>query len=228
MCFSEPVSFVVGGMLITGGAYAAWKAYKINMRYFPVALMPVLAGVQQMMEGHVWMGLNDGAPNMVWWSAMGFIFFSWLMWPTWIPFSIYFLEPPGSKRKRTLMMFAAAGLVLGLTLYIPHMAHPDWVKVAINNHSIAYEDTMFLDYIIPRWTTYAIYVFLIVTPPLISTYLHMRLFGLTLIAVIAVVWVFLSYAYISFFCLLAGMATIHLIYIIAYNKCCRECPELFR
>jgi len=56
----------------------------------------------------------------------------------------------------------------------------------------------------------------------------MRLFGLTLIAVIAVVWVFLSYAYISFFCLLAGAATLHLIYIIVHNKCCRECPEIFR
>ena len=87
---------------------------------------------------------------------------------------------------------------------------------------------MFLDYFIPRELTYAIYVFLIVTPPLISTYLHMRLFGLTLIAVIAVVWIFLTYAYISFFCLLAGVATLHLIYIIAFNKCCRECPELFR
>lgn len=228
MCMSEPVSFVAGGMLLAGGAYAAWKAYKINMRYFPVALMPVLAGIQQMMEGHVWMGLNDSDPNMVWWGAMGFIFFSWLMWPTWIPFAIYFLEPPDSKRKRTLLMFALSGLALGLTLYIPHMVNPDWVKVAINNHSIAYEDTMFLDYFIPRELTYAIYVFLIVTSPLISSYLHMRLFGLTLIAVIAVVWVFLSYAYISFFCLLAGAATLHLIYIIVHNKCCRECPEIFR
>ena len=64
MCMSEPVSFVAGSALLVGGAYAAWKAYKINMRYFPVALMPVLAGIQQMMEGHVWMGLNDVDPNM--------------------------------------------------------------------------------------------------------------------------------------------------------------------
>tara|TARA_B100000508_G_C11433468_1_gene264668 strand:+ start:115 stop:795 length:681 start_codon:yes stop_codon:yes gene_type:complete len=225
---SESVSFVAGGMLLAGGAYAAWKAYKINIRYFPVALMPVLAGIQQMMEGHVWMGLNDGDPNMVWWGAMGFIFFSWLMWPTWIPFSIYFLEPKGSKRKTTLLMFAFAGLALGLTLYIPHLINPDWVKVVISNHSISYEDTMFLDYFIPRELTYLIYVFLIITPPLISSYFHMRLFGLTLVAVIAVVWVFLSYAYISFFCLLAGVATLHLIYIIVHNKCCLECPKIFR
>jgi hypothetical protein len=112
MCFSEPVSFIAAGVLVTGGGFAAWKAWKINKRYLPVAMMPIMAGLQQFMEGHVWMGLNDAVPFM--------------------PFSIYFLEPPGSKRKGTLLMFALAGLVLGLTLYIPHLTHPDWVKVAIN------------------------------------------------------------------------------------------------
>ena len=227
MCLSESVSFATGGMLIVGGAFASWKAWKINKRYLPIALMPVMAGVQQYMEGHVWMGLNDSDPFMVWWGAMGFIFFSWFMWPVWIPFGVYALEPPESRRKKVLMLFALAGAVLGLVLYIPHLLNPDWVSVSINKHSLAYEDTMFLDYLIPRWLTYAMYVFLVIAPPLMSTYLHMRLFGLTLIAIVTLVYIFLSYAYISFFCLLAGAGTIHLIYIILRNKCCRECPVLF-
>lgn len=190
--------------------------------------MPVLAGTQQIMEGHVWMGLNENAPSMVWWAAMWFILFSWLMWPLWIPMGIYVLEPPDSRRKKPLLAFALAGLIFGLVLYVPHLIHPDWVKVHINRSSISYEDTMFLDYLIPRWLTYVIYLFLIATPSLMSTYLHMRLFGLTLIAIVMLVYLFLSYAYISFFCLLAGLGTVHLIYIILANKCCRECPELFR
>ena len=52
--------------------------------------------------------------------------------------------------------------------------------------------------------------------------------GLTLIAVTVVVYAFLTFAYISFFCFLAGLGTLHLIYIIVRNKCCRECPEIFR
>ena len=116
---------------------------------------------------------------------------------------------------------------MGLVLYVPHLLNPDWVSVGINQRSLAYEDTMFLDYLIPRWLTYAIYLFLVVAPPLMSTYLHVRLFGLTLIAIVAAVYIFLSYAYISFFCLLAGVGTIHLIYVILRNKCCRECPVLF-
>lgn len=37
----------------------------------------------------------------------------------------------------------------------------------------------------------------------------------------------LQYAYISFFCLLAGLATLHLVYIILSNKCAEECSDLF-
>ena len=51
-----------------------------------------------------------------------------------------------------------------------------------------------------------------VSGTLLSTYLHVRLFGLTLIAVTAAVYLFLSYAYISLFCFLAGLAAIHLIH----------------
>jgi hypothetical protein len=227
MCFSEPVSFAIGGILIVGGAFAGWKAFKINKRYFPVSQLPTLAGLQQITEGHVWMGVNNGDLSMTWWAAMGFIFFSWLIWPLWIPFSIYFLEPQGSPRKLPLLGFALAGLIFGLILFIPHLCHPEWITVTINKHSLAYEDTMFIDYLIPRWLTYLIYLFLIVAPTMISTYLHIRLFGLTIIVVTAVVVAFLTFAYISFFCFLAGLGTLHLIYVIVWNKCRRECPELF-
>lgn len=227
MCFCEPVSYAAGGILLVGGVFAGWKAFRINKRYFPVSQMPTLAGFQQFAEAHVWMGMNNADPSMIWWAAMTFIFFSWLIWPVWIPFSIYFLEPPASRRKMPLLAFATAGLVFGLVLFVPHVFHPDWVNVRINRQSLAYEDTMFLDYLIPRWQTYTIYIFLLVVPAMISTYLHIRLFGLTLIAVLVVVYAFLAYAYISLFCFLAGLATLHLIYIILRNKCCRECPEIF-
>jgi hypothetical protein len=85
-----------------------------------------------------------------------------------------------------LLGFTLAGLVFGLILFVPHLFHPDWVNVRIDRQSLAYEDTMFLDYLIPRWLTYLIYVFLLITPTMISTYLHIRLFGLTLIAITVV------------------------------------------
>ena len=79
----------------------------------------------------------------------------------------------------------------------------------------------------PRWLTNLIYVLLIVVPPALSRYKHMRHFAWTLVAVIVVDFAPLQFAYISFFCLLAGLATLHLVYIILTNKCAQDCPELF-
>ena len=122
---------------------------------------------------------------------------------------------------------ALIGLAFGLLLYIPHGLNSSMVVVEINNQSLAYEKSMWLDYMMPRWLTNTIYVTLITLPPALSHYKHMRHFALTLVAVIVIDIAFLQFAYISFFCLLAGLATLHLVYIILTNKCARECPELF-
>ena len=227
MCLSAEVSFAASVFLVGGGAFASWKATQINIRYLPVALMPLFAGLQQFMEGYVWVGVNTGDPFTTLWSALGFIFFTWFMWPFWIPLASYVLEPSGSRRRPWMLAMALGGLAFGLSLYIPHLINPDWVLVTVNQQSLAYEGTMILDYLMPRWMTYVIYLFLIIAPPAISTYLHMRWFALTIVAVVVVDILFLRYAYISFFCLLAGLGTLHLIYIILRNKCARECPMLF-
>jgi hypothetical protein len=77
-----------------------------------------------------------------------------------------------------------------LILFLPHLFHSVWVNVSVNDRSLSYEDTMFLDYLIPRWLTYVIYIFLPVTPAVISTNPHIRLFGLTLIIATVIVYLF--------------------------------------
>ncbi len=227
MCFSETVSFTASAMLLAGGGYSVQKAWKANKKYLPVALMPVFAGLQQFSEGLVWNGMTGNDPLTVLVSALGFIFFTWFMWPFWIPLAVYVLEPPESRRKHLFSVFALIGLAFGLILYVPHLVNPEWINVSINRDSLAYEGTMLLDFMMPRILTNIIYLSLIIVPPLLSRYRHINYFGFTLIAVVVVDFLFLRYAYISFFCLLAGMATLHLIYIISRNKCSRECPELF-
>lgn len=227
MCLSQTVSFAASVFLVGGGVFATYKATQINKRYIPAALMPLFAGLQQFMEGNVWLGVNTGDPSTVLWGALGFIFFTWFMWPVWIPFTVYVLEPDDSKRKRLFGIFTLIGLALGVALFVPHLINPEWINVTVNQDSLAYEGTMLLDYMMPREVTYAIYLFLIIVPPLMSRYLHMRWFGVTIIAVVVIDLLFLRYAYISFFCLLAGLGTLHLIYIILRNKCARECPMLF-
>lgn len=228
MCFSQTVSFIGGAALIAGGAYSARKALEINPRYLPAAVLPILAGVQQGFEGHVWMGLDHGDAAMVSWAALGFIFFSWLAWPVLIPFLTGMLEPD-KKRKRIMWIFTLAGAALGLTMFIPYLLHPDWLTVGITRHSIAYNARLLTDAFMPRELTYLIYLSIVITPPLLSSFYHMRTFGLTLLAIVMLTYFLLFYAYISFFCILAATGTLHLIYIIVRNKCCQQhCPVLFR
>ncbi len=227
MCLSAQVSFAASAVLGVGGIAIARIAWQRNLRYLPLALMPVFAAIQQFSEGFVWLGMTGNDPFTVIWGAMGFMFFTWFMWPVWIPFSVYVLEPRDSPRKPWFLATALVGLVFGLLLYVPHGFTTGMVVVEINNQSLAYENSMWLDFMMPRLLTNTIYVALIIIPPALSRYRHMRHFALTLVGVVVVDFALLQYAYISFFCLLAGLATLHLVYIIWVNGCARECPELF-
>lgn len=227
MCLSATVSFTASVLLTGGGAAIIVKAWRSNLRYLPIGLMPLFAGIQQFMEGFVWIGVNGGDHTTMVWGAMGFIFFTWFMWPFWIPFAVWVLEPPESRRRPLFLGMTAVGLILGLLLYIPHGFGTDWLVVTVNRNSLAYENSMLLDQFLPRWITYSLYVLLIIAPPALSHYRHMRHFALTVVAVVVLDVTLLRYAYISFFCLLAGLATVHLAWIILTNKCAEECPELF-
>ena len=227
MCLSAGVSFTASVFLGVGGVAITRTAWQRNLRYLPLALMPLFAGIQQFSEGYVWLGMTGDNPVSVFFGAMGFMFFTWFMWPVWIPFCVFVLEPDTSRRKPWFLALFLTGLLFGLLLYVPHGFSRDMVVVEINNQSLAYEKSMWLDFIMPRWLTNTIYVALIIIPPALSHYRHVRHFALTLVGVVVVDLVLLQYAYISFFCLLAGLATLHLVHIILVNGCARECPELF-
>ena len=227
MCLSATVSFAASALLTAGGTAIIVKAARSNWRYLPIGLMPLFAGIQQFSEGFVWVGVNGGDHATMVWGAMSFIFFTWFMWPFWIPFSVWVLEPPDSHRRPWFLAMTGVGLLLGLLLYIPHGLGTDWLVVTVNRDSLAYENSMLLDQFMPRWISYTLYVFLIIAPPALSRYRHMRHFALTVVAVVVLDVTLLRYAYISFFCLLAGLATLHLAWIILTNKCAEECPELF-
>ena len=54
MCFSEPVSFAVGGALMVGGAFAGWKAFKITkgtFRFRKCRLWPDFSNSQKVTSG---------------------------------------------------------------------------------------------------------------------------------------------------------------------------------
>lgn len=112
MCLSATVSFTASALLTTGGAAIIVKAVRSNWRYLPIGLMPLFAGIQQFSEGFVWVGVNGGDHTTMVWGAMSFIFFTWFMWPFWIPFSVWVLEPPESRRRPWFLAMTGWGCCL--------------------------------------------------------------------------------------------------------------------
>lgn len=216
MCVSAEVSFGMAGLLVAGGTFAIQKARHTDIRYVPLAAFPVLVGVQQAVEGTVW--IQADAENLQHLAALVYLFFTWMVWTSYVPYMTARLE--GSRRKRLLFLrFAQAGFVLGLVLYLPNFWNPDWLEVGIINHSIAYQCTLITDSVLPRSVPYFLYLALIALPPLLSSHRALNIFGAGLVAFVPLTYFFFYYAHISVLCFFAAVMTLYIIYVILHDKC---------
>jgi hypothetical protein len=86
-------------------------------------------------------------------------------------------------------------------------------------HSLNYETRLIPDQFMPRLFTTMLYLALVGGAPLLSSHRQIRLFGWSLIFFVPVTYLIYSYAYISVLCFFAAFATVHLIYIVAMDKC---------
>ena len=210
MCFSAEVSFASAAVLLPAGAIAAHKASKTNRRYLPIAVLPFLFGLQQLFEGFVWMGGSWASEDMVRRFSMAYMFFSWLAWPVWVPYSTYFLEP--CRRRHVYLLFAILGGMLGALQYVPYFAHDGWLETTFLPHVIVYGGNVLFDLIMRREFTYAIYLFVITAPLLTSSDPHARIFGLLITGVALTTYAFFAYAHISVFCFGGALMSLYIVW----------------
>ena len=78
MCFSASASFTASAILMPLGLYATHIARKTDQPdYVPLALTPFFFGVQQLIEGFVWIGVKHGnVEPLTRISSLGFLFFA--------------------------------------------------------------------------------------------------------------------------------------------------------
>lgn len=90
MCFSATASFAVAGALGVAGALSVYKTKKQFHLFF--SAIPLLFATQQAAEGFVWLGLNGVCPQLLTTAMYTFLFFAFIFWPFWIPFSLWIRE----------------------------------------------------------------------------------------------------------------------------------------
>lgn len=113
MCFSSGASFTAGVVLSTIGV----ATIKMTRRKeeIPFAMIPLLFGIQQLIEGVLWLSFQFNAQLLNVVMTYLFTLFSHVIWPIWMPLSIGLIETV-PWRKRVIWVFQITGGGVGLYL----------------------------------------------------------------------------------------------------------------
>ena len=143
MCFSASASFGLGTALMATGVLTVKRA--VTPTQIPFALIPIFFSIQQFVEGFLWLSLTHSSWQG-WHLSATYIFlvFAQVLWPSWVPFSIFLMEENVS-RKRILLALTGFGSVV--SFYVLFALFNYNINSSIKEHHISY-DLYFPDYII--------------------------------------------------------------------------------
>ena len=123
ICFSSTASFSAAAVLLPLGALAIQQTRRrARPELLPLAIMPVFFGLQQAIEGCLWLQLESGSASaFVWPLAVAYLFFAFALWPSWIPWVALVIARGRLSpwRQKLLRTFCLSGLLLGLALWLP-------------------------------------------------------------------------------------------------------------
>lgn len=226
MCFSATASFSLSAALIPVGMGCLKKAQEEDRRYLPLAAFPLAFGIQQAIEGLVWVGLGADNARLVALAAAGFVFFSHGFWLVWTPLTAASVE--GDRlRGRIWRALVGIGLLYGLYFNLPLWLNLRQLAVSVHNHSLVYELQLWL---YPTRSLvllgYTLYILTILAPLVLSGDRHIqRLGGLVLVALLLTAS-FFSAGFISVWCFFAALVSLYVGYVFSQGLEPRSQPPL--
>src|SRR5438105_4037091 len=116
MCFSAEASFSASVVLGVIGVVAVKKVNVSSQLAF--ACIPFLFSFQQFTEGVLWLSLSTKEFAFLQpITTYLFLIFAQIIWPTWVPLSIMFIE---RDMKRIKMFRIISGIGITLSLYLTY------------------------------------------------------------------------------------------------------------
>lgn len=132
MCFSATASLVAG--IALSGIGVATMAKVRNKRELPLASLPLLFGIQQLIDSAVWVSLGTSLLSVV--LVYAYTLLAFVGWPIFVPFALLSIETNKVRRK----VFGALTLVgLGVGLFFLYYMVFGTVTAEIVNHCVAYD-----------------------------------------------------------------------------------------
>ena len=158
-------------------------------------------GVQQSLEGLIWLSLATPTNAYAGLSAealtQAYSAFSQVLWPVYVPVSIWLLEPVAWRRK-VLLGISAGGALVSLFLLTAMLDHP--VVAKVQGHHIAYA---FSHVHIVAATL--LYLMGTCVAPMLSSRISVRLFGIAVFVSSVLAYAVYSAWFISVWCFFAGL-----------------------
>ncbi len=196
MCFSATASFVAGGALSVAGGLTIAQVKKKSELLF--ASIPLLFGIQQAIEGAVWVSFGSSAVNTV--ATYTYSIFSHVLWPIFAPASILLLEKD-PVRRRILQIFTGIGFAVGIYLF--YFIFRDGVASQILNQSVAYNSShLYFPFVL------TLYVFTTCISFFISSNKIINIIGVVMIISFFIAGWFFSETFISVWCFFAAILSV--------------------
>ena len=211
MCFSATASFVAG-VSLTGVGVVAFRSVE-DSRQYPLASVPLIFAVQQLIEGVVWLSLTHPAYEHFRWAASyAYLIFAQGVWPVWVPFSIMLLEDD-RQRKRMLSFLTVLGCFLAT--FLIYYVFLRQATAEIRGHHIHYGlDTPAIFRVFPG----TVYIMVTVVSPFVSSVKRMSLLGWSSLSSLLLSVFYFEQALISVWCFFAAIISLVVIFVLHQYK----------
>jgi hypothetical protein len=197
MCFSATASFSAGILLTAIGVATINMAQRKTE--IPFAMIPLLFGLQQFIEGLLWLSFqyNSHLLNVI--MTYVFTLVSHVFWPIFIPLSIGLMEIV-PWRKKVIHAFQLTGIVLGMYLLYFIVRHP--ITSEIQSHIV---------YVFPHFHKPLVLVLYIASTCIsafFSSHRIINIFGLLALILFMIAFWFYFVAFFSVWCFFSAILSV--------------------
>lgn len=212
MCFSAEASFTAAAVLTVVSLGLIMMRKPKNLRL--LALTPLLFALQQASEGGLALLLPTAAHSeLAIFFQYFFLFFAFLIWPVWLPFSIFVAERvPMRKKILAVPLIAGVAFVIFVLTYLPE----NRMTVEIVGHSIQYGMQRSFEF--NDWIVKGAYGFIVLAPNFISSLKGIKGFGVLVILSWIFTAIFFAATFTSTWCFFSAILSIYLGFVIKENR----------
>jgi hypothetical protein len=207
MCFSASASFIASGILVVIGLFSVISAKE--RKWLFVALIPLFFAIQQCAEGLVWVYKSPIA-------ALAFLFFAFIVWPFYIPFSCLMVE---SDNARSRLLYALTIIGSGVSVCLLFGVLSSDLSFYIQDCHIVYDAAGRLFTYGYMWVALAGgYCMTTILPFFISSHRYMKIMGILIGCSCLIAYLFYTVYFVSVWCFFAALISSAVLVIVRKNR----------